>query len=222
MGREPITSPPARRARRERLREQTRLDLVRAARELIAEHGVGGLRVGDITERADVALGSFYSHFESKDDVVEAVVSTTLASLMNAIIRAGQSLDDPAEVASVGIRLVVNLGFADPAFARLLINLENVFDRFEQLVWPQALEVMQAGVSAGRLTTDDPEMALTVAVGAVLSVIRSVLSGRYDAGADVACAVVLLRGFGLSQAEAREVAGRPLPDISFDLSAELS
>jgi AcrR family transcriptional regulator len=210
-----VTTEPVRRARRERQREQTRIDLIRAARELIAEHGVAGLRVSDITDRTDVALGSFYSHFESKDEIVEAVVSTTVASLMDAIMQAGEALEDPAEVPCVGIRLMVRLCVDDPAFGRLLLNLEDVYERFEQAVWPQALEVIRDGVRAGRLTTDTPEMALTVAVGGVLSVMRSVLAGRYGTGADVDCAVVWLRGVGLSEAEARRVANRPLPEITF-------
>lgn len=202
-----------RRARRERIRQQTRDDLIEAARELIAQHGVGGLRVSDITDRTDVALGSFYSYFDSKDAIVDAVIGATVTSLMDAIIQAGQSIEDPAEVACVGIRLMVALAVSDPAFARLLLNLEDVFERFEENVWPQALEVIHQGVRAGRLKTDNPEMALTMAVGAVLSVMRSVLAGRYGPGADVDCAVIWLRGVGLTEAEAQSVAGRPLPPI---------
>ena len=47
---------------------------------------VAGLRIQDITEEADVALGSFYNYFQSKEELLEAVITESLSDLTSAII----------------------------------------------------------------------------------------------------------------------------------------
>ncbi|MGZ5311085.1 MAG: helix-turn-helix domain-containing protein, partial [Solirubrobacterales bacterium] len=53
--------------RQQRRRERTRGRLLEAARDLFAEQGVEATTIAAIAERADVGFGSFYNHFESKD-----------------------------------------------------------------------------------------------------------------------------------------------------------
>src|SRR5581483_6997629 len=120
--------------RRDRRRERARSELVSAARTLIAEHGVADLRVSDVTERSDVALGSFYRHFETKDDVIDAVISDTVSALADAIGDIGDHLEDPAEAMSVGARKLIGLGESDPELARLLVRLEDAEPRFERMI----------------------------------------------------------------------------------------
>src|SRR5882757_8823572 len=107
--------------RTDRRRERTRGKLTDATRELIVEKGVSGLRINEITERADVALGSFYNHFESKEEIVDAVVTDSLRELAEAL--ATGAVEDPAELVSVAIRRFVGLAYDDPAFARLVVHL---------------------------------------------------------------------------------------------------
>src|SRR5262245_42665756 len=52
-----------------RRKRETREKLLRAAFRLIAERGVDGVAINEITEAADVGFGSFYNHFESKDAI---------------------------------------------------------------------------------------------------------------------------------------------------------
>ena len=78
------TEAKATRTDRQRLR--TRRLLLDAGRTLIAAKGVAGLRIQDITEEADVALGSFYNYFQSKEELLEAVITESLSDLTSAII----------------------------------------------------------------------------------------------------------------------------------------
>lgn len=54
-------------SRREQKREQTREALMEIAARIIAEQGFGAATITRITERADIALGTFYNYFESTD-----------------------------------------------------------------------------------------------------------------------------------------------------------
>jgi len=59
-----------------------RSQLVAAAAEVFAEKGVSGTTVADIVRAAGVAQGTFYLHFESKDDVIVAVVADVADRLL--------------------------------------------------------------------------------------------------------------------------------------------
>ena len=53
-----------REARGARRRRETRARLLDAALKLMADRGMDGVAINEITEAADVGFGSFYNHFE--------------------------------------------------------------------------------------------------------------------------------------------------------------
>ena len=197
--------------RTDRRRAQTRENLTTAARELIAEHGVAGLRVGEVTERADVALGSFYNYFASKEEVIEAIVAETIVALAEGLEPLIETVDDPAEAVSVSIRRVIGLAYEDPELAWLLVNLDRADARFETMVLPQARVAFERGAKSGRFVSADLSVALTVTTGGALAVMRGILEERLQKGAEMSAAEDLLRGLGVPGDEAHEIATRDLP-----------
>jgi AcrR family transcriptional regulator len=189
-----------------RKRERTRSELLSAARALITEKGVAELRVSDVTERTDVALGSFYNHFETKDHIVEAILAETVSALADTIGDAGDQLDDAAEAMSAGVRRLVGLVDTDPELARLLVRLEDAEPRFEQMIWERAERIMRRGIESGRFRVDDAALALTIAIAGVLATIRARVDGRVGAEAGGACAAALLRAVGVPHDEAERIA----------------
>src|SRR5581483_10844752 len=167
-----------------RRRARTRQKLTQAASELIAEKGVAGLRIQEITERADVALGSFYNHFKTKEELVEAVVTDTIDVRARGIVARMSALQDPAQAVSYACRRVVQIAFEDPELAWLFVNLDRADALFETIVLPAALGVLEAGLASGRFEVADSHIALTVMVGGALAVVRAILDGRYGPGAD--------------------------------------
>jgi AcrR family transcriptional regulator len=188
----------------DRRRERTRQRLVDAGRSLIAEKGVAGLRIQEITEQADVALGSFYNYFPTKDDLVEAVVASSLADL-GAETVIGDATQDPAMTASAAIRRVVGLAFEDPEFARLLINLNHADAVFARSFHPFAQQVVERGVASGRFQTPDIEVSVNIVVGGSLSLIRAILDGEHARGVEMPHAEVSLRALGIPSEEARKI-----------------
>lgn len=71
----------ARPPRRSRVEQQaaTRAALVRAAVEVMAERGVAGTTVEEVTARAGFTRGAFYSNFADKDALVDAVLDARMA-----------------------------------------------------------------------------------------------------------------------------------------------
>jgi AcrR family transcriptional regulator len=68
--------------RRERKKEITRTELLAAGRRLFADRGLYESRIEDLSRMAGIAKGTLYGYFESKEELIEAVVSTGFAELM--------------------------------------------------------------------------------------------------------------------------------------------
>lgn len=81
---------------RERKKLATRSALHRAALELVAEHGLDGVSVDDIAERAEVSPRTFFNYFSSKDDAVVGLEPDAAASLAEGFA-ARPADEDPVE-----------------------------------------------------------------------------------------------------------------------------
>lgn len=184
-------------SRTARRQAQTRAGLIAAAREIIAERGVEALRVSDVTARADVAFGTFYNQFKTKDDIVEAVVAETIVGLAHSVEESPE-FDDPAEALVASTRAIVRIAYDDPPLARLLVKLEQAEARFERIIRPQAGALLERGVAQGCFVIDDLETTLTMSIAAAFEVIRGILDERLGERADFACAEMLLRMAGVT------------------------
>src|SRR5262247_40543 len=79
------TAEPPRLSRRERRKIATREALITAAQEVIAVKGVYLAVIEEITERADVAKGSFYQYFRNRDELLDVLLTRRLDELQRRI-----------------------------------------------------------------------------------------------------------------------------------------
>lgn len=198
-------------SRQERRKQATRSQLMHAARALVIEKGVPALRIGEITERADVGRGSFYNYFETKEDLVAAMVRESIESLADAVLAELPIDDDPAVIASVADRRFIQLAGSDPEFARLLVNLDHGNEIFAAATAPYAQATLEGGVRSGRFQLPDPAVFLTMLAGSAFALIRAILNGNAPEDADQAHSEAILRILGIPDDEAREISRRPLP-----------
>ena len=210
---------PDRHARR---REQTHARLVQAARALFARQGVDNTRINEITDEADVGFGSFYNHFDSKEAILEAVLAETVAAQGAAVGAITAQLEDPAEVIAAAHRYFVRLARTDPEWAWLLVRLDVSHNVVLGALGPLAQRDLRRGIKAGRLQVPNERTALQASGGALLAVMRAVLDGQAPKDADIHHAEGILRLFGLTAADAAEVAHRPLPPTGRPPSETLS
>jgi AcrR family transcriptional regulator len=100
--------------------EDRRATLVAAARQVFAERGYHGAAIADIIDRAGVARGTFYNHFESKRAVLQAV----LEDVMEHVTRAVEPIDVGRPIAPqvrAMIRAIVAAA-TEPGVVRLLFT----------------------------------------------------------------------------------------------------
>jgi AcrR family transcriptional regulator len=188
---------------------------------MISERGVEGLRLREVTDAADVGFGSFYNYFESKEELVEAVVLDVMSSLARTLIAHVDTFDDPAEAAAAAHRWFVRTAVEDPETARLLVNLDQADVQFQQRIEPFGLELLRRGIDAGRFPPmPSPVTTLSYVVGATLAVTRGVVDRRLGPEAESQTAEVLLRALGVDADAARKIAHRPLPSVALVDSSE--
>lgn len=72
---------PPQLSRRERRKIATREALLNAAQEVIALKGIYLAVIEDITERADVAKGSFYQYFRDREDLLQELLTRRLLEM---------------------------------------------------------------------------------------------------------------------------------------------
>ena len=205
--------PPS---RLERRKQRTRAALIAAAQRLIAE-GKVNVPVLEITQAADVGMGSFYNHFDSKEQLFEAAVADVLDAHGAMLDRLTESIDDPAETFATSFRLIGRLFRRRPQESEILLANGLALLSSDRGLAPRALRDIRAGVDTGRFTVDDPELALFMAGGALLGLGRLLRDDpdRDDARAADGVTESVLRLFGLGAAEARAVCRRPLPEDVF-------
>ncbi len=200
---------PASRAQRGRLR--TRAALLVAAREVFAAQGADATTIQDITEAADVAKGSFYNHFESKDAILRAVAQETLADLGRALDRLTEPMrDDPARVLAVCLRHTLRTCVEDPILGWFTLRAGEVVALGEVGLARYGRRDVRRGIESGRFHCDAPAVAMTMIAGGIEALLRSRLEGRLPPEADASFAALALRQLGVPADEASAIVGEEL------------
>jgi AcrR family transcriptional regulator len=191
-------------SRSARRRAETRARLLAAGRAVFAENGVGATRLGEITERADVATGSFYNHFADKEELVDAVMSEVVEEQGSIVDEATRDFDDPAAVVAFAHAHFVRLAREDPSFGQLLIRLDASHRVMSKALGPRALRDIQTGLDTGRFSFGPAVAAMLATGGALLGTMRGVVDGMLDPDADRVHAVGVLRMLGLGTEDAEK------------------
>ncbi|GAQ62723.1 DNA-binding transcriptional regulator EnvR [Streptomyces scabiei] len=201
-------------SRMEQRKARTRAALIRAAQALIAE-GKTAVPILEITQAADVGMGTFYNHFETKEQLYQAAVENALDTFGVLLDELTTGLDDPAQVFAQGFRLTGRLHRRHPELSKVLLHYGLELATSEIGLAPRARRDIEAAVRAGRFTVGDTELAMVTVAGAVLGLAHLLhhQPERDDAAATDRVTEDLLRMLGLTAAEAHEICSRPLPAL---------
>jgi AcrR family transcriptional regulator len=209
--------------RLDRRKRRTRESLIKAALGFVAEARLN-VPVQEICEAADVGVGSFYNHFETKEELFQAAVNEFtdgLGALMDSLT---ESIEDPAEKLAARYRLTGRLFRLRPAESRIAIALGMKMILSDRGLGPRGVRDVSAASAAGRFNVADPELAMVMAAGGMLALgqllaeqpERDVVQTTDDAAESV------LKLFGMSHPEAHRISRLPIPDLTAILGGELS
>lgn len=188
---------------------ERRSEILRAARKVFEKRGYLDTRVADIVTVADVAQGTFYTYFDSKETVFAEVAHQVIETMMDDLHTEYLADMDPVERVrramvrfidayrpnAVMIGLIEQVGTFTPEMRRLRLRLRESFvDRTAQGIRRQQEEGVADAVA-------DPEMFAEV-LGAMVDQICYLwffLGKKFDADAVVETLTsVWARGIGIN------------------------
>jgi AcrR family transcriptional regulator len=113
--------------------EETRRRVIDGAAEAFAELGFEGARVSDIARAAGLSSGAMYNHFESKSDLLGAVIechagnelmklveSGTTSGLLDVVLARAKELGRPGTMPAPLLLEAINSARRDPDVLRIL------------------------------------------------------------------------------------------------------
>lgn len=200
--------------RLERRKARTRTALVRAAQTFIAS-GKLNVPILELTQTADVGMGSFYNHFDSREQLFHAALEDALERHGALLDEMTQGLDDPAHVFAQSFRLTGRLHRREPELSKVLLNYGLALTTSDRGLAPRARRDIEDGIHAGRFSVRNPELAMVTVAGAALCLGQLLHDHpeRDDAEATDQVTEDLLRMLGLPADQAHEICRRPLPDL---------
>jgi len=189
--------------------------LVAAAREIAAGEGLDAVQVAPVAKRAGVAAGTVYRYFDSKGDLVAALVADVSACELGAMQDAAAA--SPGALSALAAALVT---FAARALRQRRLIWAVVGEPADAELAPAQREFRQALVDAfagqiekaaadGRLGDADPALLARAIVGGLVESLIGPLAIPVEADSATGRAVVqsfalsALRAAGIVDARAR-------------------
>jgi AcrR family transcriptional regulator len=186
---------------------------VAAAQGFLAEGRVNA-PVLEITQAADVGMGSFYNHFSSKEDLFSAALDSALESVGAYLDTLTAGLVDPAQIFTQSFRLAGRLFRLEPDLSRILLNSASGPTASEHGLAPRSRRDIEAAAQQGHFDIDDVDVALALVAGSLLALGRLLLDdpGRDSESAVDHMTVKVLRALGVPKSKAQRMCRQPLPE----------
>jgi AcrR family transcriptional regulator len=169
---ETVTAP----GRREERKAQNRAKLLAAARKVFAEKGLGAATARDIVRETDLATGTFYNYFDSKEEVFAALVDE-LATKARAAVRAqrrepGRTVEQRVEAA---YRAYFELVIAERELFQVFRRNAGAITMMDERDWfteseRELFEDLADWTRAGEMPEVDLELLAQAMVGAAVHV----------------------------------------------------
>jgi AcrR family transcriptional regulator len=159
-------------------RTARRAELASAAAEVFARNGVANTSVSDIVKAAGVAQGTFYLYFDSKDDVLLAVVEQMVDSMVAGMEEAVHAPGASAVERMVGLGDMLSSFEQDSGAAELLDIFHRpdnraLHDRLAEHLTPRLVplveSIVEQGVAEGSFDVPDTRAAAWFVLGGLLS-----------------------------------------------------
>lgn len=173
------------------------------------------MSVQEITDEATVGFGSFYNHFDSKEELFTEAVASVLddwGAMRDALVA---DIEDPAEVFATTFRMVGRIQRSTPELVRVILHQGVSILLTDRGLRPRAIADLRRGIDTGRFSVPDVEMALMMSGAALLGLIQLL-----DASPDLDDAVTadayarhVLLMLGIEPLEAERLVTLPLPEV---------
>ena len=130
--------------------QRTRRRLLEAAEQVFADLGYHEASIVKITERAAVALGTFYLYFDSKQAIFDELVLDLNSRVRHSMSEAMAGASDRIEAERLGFEGFFRFTAEHPALYRVVREAEFVSPEMLKLHYERIVEGYQSGLEAAQ------------------------------------------------------------------------
>jgi AcrR family transcriptional regulator len=195
---------------------RTRMAIIGAATRLFAKRPPDAVTIDDITREADVAKGSFYTHFADKTALLAAMIDDIRAEIEPLVAVANRRVADPAARVARGIAVYVRFALHAPERVTVLAAGAGGHALASDALNHGVVADLRSGLAQSRFAFDDVAVAVLL-IEAVVRHLMLHIGRNADHSAAIttshqAC-VMLLTGLGVPNTDASTIAQAAMADM---------
>ena len=178
-------------------RARTRSLLLDSAISIVAEKGFEQTKITDVTQQAGLANGTFYNHFQDKDELMLEVAAGIAVEITARINEEIEGVSDAIARVVIATSRFMELAREEPDWVEVLLTSSDYIPDI-QIGLVQFLRAdIELGVEQGSFDVTIDSLLLNQVVGIVRVSLRVELeSPGADAAADTCIAVLRILGVG--------------------------
>lgn len=152
---------------------RTRLALLEAAQRLFATRSIEGVSIDDIAKEAEVAKGSLYNHFDSKEALADELFRMVRGHVAGLLDTAVDNTLPPPERLVLGAFVILRFAIDHPESIAALIKLSPELLEDKAPLNVKAREIIIEGLESGHFKGIPSDSGTLLVVGAMLVMLQN-------------------------------------------------
>lgn len=165
-----------------------REDILEVSRTLLIKHGFGKMSMRKIARKADVSATSIYLYFQNKDELLLALIETSITNLSAALEEQLNESDDSIMKLEKMANAFMNFALVNPQEYEIIymVRPEEMpkfpKEKFQQVrkIYELLAGIIAEGHNSGMLKVDDPLMSAYTLWAQLHGVASVIISKRLD------------------------------------------
>lgn len=171
--------------------------------------------VDDVLRKAQVSRGTFYNHFDGKEQFLDAVAYQLSHDFNEAIDATIVAHPDPALRAAIWTRHYLRRVRSDPHWGWAVVNVglngtHLLGEETNKAAYANTVE----GIKQGIFNVPNRDVAMDLSMGIVFAAALTILRGHTKADHPETTACTLLIGLGVPAQRAKEIVSMPLKTVA--------
>lgn len=201
-----MKAAPLNRTARKKL--ETKDKLLNSFQLLILERGIEAVSINDITEKADIGLGTFYNYFDSKKTMLDSLSALFDAYYHRDLDKFTENLTDPAEIFATSVHYTYGKIIDGSLWGKFMFDSGLPVDFYLNMMLLRSGSDIKEGLESGRFKVkpEDITLNLSISRGMLISVTNDLYKGYLKPSILTSIAARSLLLFGVDKDEAEKIA----------------
>ena len=142
----------------------TKEHLIKVARKLFAQHGIGNITMNDIAKAANKSRRTLYTYFQSKEELLEASIEMEVMKISSAMTKVAMSALTPDKkiIKLIFVRLQLTRSIVrrnSCLHSEYILIVEQIRKSFDAREMALFRHIIAEGNQAGIFNTESPDLA---------------------------------------------------------------